>query len=230
MARGGGVASGPSRRKVVTGTGRIYGGLTQEKRREARRNRLLQAGLDLFAVDGYHRTPIERLCEKSHVTTRHFYELYPGKEEFFRDLLDTLIEDSRRAVLGALEREFEDPVDAVRAGITAFVHSYLDDPRRARVILVEAVGISPEMERHRRDLIHSFARIIEERATEMARRGLIPERDYSAGSLAMAGAVNELMIDWVYSENPPPQKAVIEEIVDLFRLVIFGLRSLKKRS
>lgn len=214
---------------TAIGKGRIYAGLTEEKRKEARRNRLLQAGLELFSADGYHRTPIERLCERSHVTTRHFYDLYPGKDEFFRDLLDTLIEDSRRAVLEALQEEFDDPVDMVRAGISAFVHSYLDDPRRARVILVEAVGISPEMERHRRELIHSFARIIEERAAEMGRRGLIPERDYSMGSLALAGAVNELMIDWVYSDSPPSRERVIEEIVDLFRLVIFGLRTLRVR-
>lgn len=215
---------------AATGKGRIYGGLTEEKRREARRGRLLQAGLELFSTVGFHRTPIERLCERAHVTTRHFYELYSGKEEFFRDLLDTLVEDSRQAVLEALQEESGNPVDAVRAGISAFVHSYLDDPRRARVILVEAVGISPEMEKHRRELIHSFARIIEERAAEMGRRGLLPERDYSLGSLALAGAVNELMIDWVYSEPPPSRERVIEEIVDLFRLVIFGLRSLKVRS
>ncbi|MDI6873565.1 TetR/AcrR family transcriptional regulator [Candidatus Solincola sp.] len=215
--------------KAVSGKGRIYGGLTQEKRREARRNRLLEAGLELFSSEGYHRTPIERLCEVSHVTTRHFYELYPGKEEFFRDLLDTLIEDSRRAVLEALGKEFADPVETARAGISAFVHSYLDDPRRVRVILVEAVGISPEMERHRRGLIHDFAGIIEAKAKEMARRGMIPERDYSLGSLALAGAVNELMIDWVYSDSPPPQERVIEEIVDLFRLVIFGLNVLRGR-
>lgn len=211
---------------TATGKGRIYGGLTEEKRREARRSRLLQAGLELFSANGYHRTPIERLCERAHVTTRHFYELYPGKEEFFRDLLDTLIEDSRRVVLDALQEEFGNPVEQVRAGISAFVHSYLDDPRRARVILVEAVGISPEMEKRRREHIHSFAHIIEEKAAEMGRRGLIPERDYSMGSLALAGAVNELMIDWVYYDSPPSRERVIEEIVDLFRLVIFGLRTL----
>ncbi|WP_287155326.1 TetR/AcrR family transcriptional regulator [Candidatus Solincola tengchongensis] len=209
--------------------GRIYGGLTQEKRREARRSRLLEAGLELFSSEGYHRTPIERICERSHVATRHFYELYPGKEEFFRDLLDTLIEDSRRAVLEALRGEFKDPVEEVRAGISAFVRSYLDDPRRARVVLVEAVGISPEMERHRRELIHGFARIIEEKAEEMKRSGTLPDRDYSMGSLALAGAVNELMIDWVYSKSPPPKERVIEEIVDLFRLVIFGLSTLRDR-
>ncbi|MGQ9475661.1 MAG: TetR/AcrR family transcriptional regulator [Actinomycetota bacterium] len=215
---------------AATGKGRIYGGLTEEKRREARRSRLLQAGLELFSTVGFHRTPIEQLCERAHVTTRHFYELYAGKEGFFRDLLDTLVEDSRQAVLEALQEEYGNPVDAVRAGISAFVHSYLDDPRRARIILVEAVGISPEMEKHRRELINSFARIIEERAAEMGRRGLLPERDYSLGSLALAGAVNELMIDWVYSDSPPSRERVIEEIVDLFRLVIFGLRSLKVQS
>lgn len=214
-------------RGAVGRTGRVYGGLNEEKRREARRNRLIQTGLELFAREGYHRTPIKRLCEESHVTTRHFYELYSGKEEFFRALLDDLMEKSRKAVLEAVRGEFEDPVEMVKSGIAAFVHSYLDDPRRARIILVEAVGISQEMEMHRRELIHSFARIIEEKAEEMAHRGMIVERDYSTGSLALAGAVNELMIDWIYSDSPPPQERVIEEIVDLFRLLIFGLRKHK---
>lgn len=86
-------------------------------------------------------------------------------------------------------------MEKVRAGISPFVHSCLDDPRKARIVMVEAVRISPESERHRRELIHDFARIIEEKAEEMKRRGILPERDYSTASLALAGAVNELLID-----------------------------------
>ncbi len=203
--------------------GRTYRGLHEDKRREERRERLIATGLELFATRGYTRTPIEYICEVSHVTTRHFYELFSSKEELLRAVLERVMDGARKAVAEALSTWIEDPVERARAGLSAFVHSYLDDPRHVRIVLVETVGVSEEMERYRRELLQEFAGVIEAEVRELMRKGVVAERDRSMGSLAMAGAVNELLIDWAYSEDPPPVQRVIDELVDLFEVVLRGM-------
>ncbi len=41
---------------------RRYGGKSLEQRREERRRRLLDAGLELFGTQGFQHTTIEQLC------------------------------------------------------------------------------------------------------------------------------------------------------------------------
>ena len=210
--------------------GRPYRGKQEEERKKERRDRLIATGLELFATRGYTRTPIEYICEVSHVTTRHFYQLFKSKEGLLRAVLEMVMEGSRSAVAEALMVETEDPVERARAGLSAFVHSYLDDPRRARIVLVETVGVSQEMEKYRRELIHEFAGVIEAEVNELMRKGLVAERDRSMGSLAMAGAVDVLLEDWVYADDPPPVEEVIEELVELFEVVIRGMEIVDSRK
>ncbi len=203
--------------------GRQYRGLAEDERREERRQRLIATGLELFATRGYVRTPIEYLCEVSHVTTRHFYELFSSKEELLKAVLDRVMDGARSAVANALSAGYEDTVERARAGLSAFVHAYLDDPRHARIVLVETVGVSEEMEIYRQELLREFARVIEAEVQELMRRGVVAERDRSIGSVAMAGAVNQVLIDWVYTDDPPPVQRVIDELVELFEVVLRGM-------
>src|SRR5919198_3030469 len=59
---------------------RRYRGRLPGERRAERRRRLLDAGLELFGTVGYRGTSIERLCAQAGVTTRHFYQEFPGRE------------------------------------------------------------------------------------------------------------------------------------------------------
>ncbi|NPV59166.1 MAG: TetR/AcrR family transcriptional regulator [Actinobacteria bacterium] len=217
-------------REAAVKKGRPYRGKQEDERKKERRDRLVSTGLELFATRGYTRTPIEYICEVSHVTTRHFYQLFKSKEELLRAVLEMVMEGSRSAVAEALMVETEDPVERARAGLSAFVHSYLDDPRRARIVLVETVGVSQEMEKYRRELMHEFAAVIEGEVNELMRKGLVAERDRGMGSLAMAGAVNVLLEDWVYADDPPPVEEVIEELVELFEVVIRGMEIVDSRK
>jgi AcrR family transcriptional regulator len=210
--------------------GRRYGGMTGERRREERRTRLVDAGLELFAKEGYARTPIERICEVARVTTRHFYELFPNKEALLVAVLDGVIDHARAAVFRALAMDTQDPRERVRPGISAFVHSYLDDPRHVRIALFEVVGVSRELERHRRDISREFARIIEGQIAILVQQGVIPERDYGLFAMALGGAQNDLLIDWENSDDPYPVERIIDEIVLLYDAAFRGLEMVKKED
>ena len=207
---------------------RPYGGLTYERRLAERRRRLVEAGLDTFASEGYARTPIERICGVARVTTRHFYELFPNKEALLVAVLDHVMDHARAAVFRAMAIDTNNPRDRVRPGISAFVHSYLDDPRYVRIALVEVVGVSREVEKQRREIEREFDRIIEEQINIFAREGILPKRDYGLASHALGGAINQLLIDWAYLDDPPPIDDILDELAFLFQAVFLGMQAINE--
>src|SRR5689334_8486281 len=140
---------------------RPYGGKPPEARRAERRLRLLAAGLELFGTRGYPSVTIPELCAQASVTTRHFYDEFDGREALLRAVYDEIIAETRLTVMRALAEAPADPRERTRASLNAFLHSYLDDPRRGRIACIEVVGVSARLETHRRAIIHEFAAIIE---------------------------------------------------------------------
>jgi AcrR family transcriptional regulator len=192
------------------------------ERREDRRERLLAAGLELFGTVGYGSTSIEGICAAAGVTARHMYEHFASREALLRAVYDDVVTGTQRAVLRALATS-PAPEGRAAAGVEAFVRSYLDDPRRARIACIEAIGVSVEFERHRRSVIHAFAALIEAQARSMAAEGsLASERNYELAGIAMAGAVNELLSDWIMRRDKPKVDVMTREIVDFFLTVMKG--------
>ncbi|HEY6561316.1 MAG TPA: TetR/AcrR family transcriptional regulator, partial [Polyangiaceae bacterium] len=192
---------------------RPYGGRAPEERKQDRRERLLEAGLDLFGTIGYAQTSIERLCARAGVTTRHFYEEFGSREALLKAVYDQVIGRTMRAVRDALTNSA--PQDRL-FGLEAFLDCYLDDPRYGRVGSIEIVGVSPELERHRRTVIHAFAGIIESQYKQRAEAGFIKTRDFRLAAIALTGAVNELCIEALIQPEAHAIAKLKEELTHMF--------------
>ncbi len=206
-----------------TGTGRRYGGKTVEERRAERRDRLLDAGLERFGTAGYPSTTIEGICAAAGVTARHFYEEFGSREELLRAVYDREIDATTVAVVTTMADAVEHPRDLesrVRSGVGAFVGAFLDDPRRARIVCIESVGVSPELEAHRRSVIHAFARILQLEMERLAEAGLTTARDFTLTTRALVGGTNEAVIDWIVESSSVPIEDLATVIADLYLAVI----------
>jgi AcrR family transcriptional regulator len=209
---------------------RGYGGRSAEELRQERRARLIETGLQLFASRGYHRTQIELLCAQARVTTRHFYEEFSSREALLAAVYDSVIALTRRAVLNALQDPAVTPAERIASAIRAFVQAYTDDPRHARIACIEVVGVSEDMARRRRAVIHEFAQVVEAYANLLAQSGALPVRDYHLSCVAMVGAVNELMSEWLTVERPPSIEALTAELLQLFDAVLGGAQLLMRQT
>jgi AcrR family transcriptional regulator len=213
----------PSRAGARSG---MYRGQSGAERRAERRDRLMATAIELFGTAGYAATPIDTICAGAGVTARHFYEHFPSREALLRAVYDAIIADTQRAVMRALTSA-PGAEDRVAAGVRAFVHAYLDDPRRGRIAAVEVIGVSEDMERHRRSVIHAFASLIQAQAEFLASEGKIErEWNYELVGIALAGGVNELIADWIFRRDRPRIPEFAEEI-ELFFLAVVqaGARS-----
>jgi AcrR family transcriptional regulator len=81
---------------------RVYGKKNADERVLERRERLLDAALELFSKQGYANTTIEALCAESKVTTRHFYQLFDGREALLLALYNQMIEELELGLLTAM--------------------------------------------------------------------------------------------------------------------------------
>lgn len=198
---------------------RRYRGLDPEQRRADRRRRLLDAGLELFGTVGYQATTITGLCRAAGVTTAHFYEEFGGREPLLWAVFDDLVSATADRVATAMAGAPATLRAQARAGLGAFLHDLLDDPRRGRVQCLETVGVSPGFEARRRELLRAYAAVVARAAQEAASVDDERTRTTRFVPSALVAGVNDAVIEWLLLDDPPPIDAVADELVELFVLV-----------
>ena len=132
--------------------------MSPDQRRVARRSLLLEAGLEVFGTRGYASSSVLEVCREAELTERYFYESFHDRQELLGAVVRSAVEDFLAAAAPLIPLIEIDVGRAIDEGAEAFVATVADDPRRARVLFVEAVGVSPAMEQMRRSMI---ARIVE---------------------------------------------------------------------
>lgn len=197
----------------ATTPGRRYGGVSAEERRRERRERLLEAGLDLLGTRGYAQTTVSDVLDRAGLTSRYFYEHFENREALLVAVYDEVIARGYGASADALVRHDADPLAvSIPAQLDAFYEVVVDDPRLARVIFVEAVGVSPTMEAHRRQVLRRIAAGLASRLAERAGRGEIPERDFATITVGMLGAMHELIADHLHPGGISRDQALNESV------------------
>lgn len=202
-------------------TGQRYGGRTAQERRDERRTRLLDTALELFGTRGYASTSIEALCGAAHLNPRYFYESFASREELLRAVYDRHMATLRAAVEAALADAPPEPRALCERGLRAFVETQLGDERNARITYLEIVGVSLDLERHRRSVLRGFSETIARGADQLTASGALPPRDHMLTAIALGGAVDGLLTDCFTSDDAPSTDAILATLVDLF-LAAFG--------
>ncbi len=197
---------------------RRYRGRTPDERRRLRRQRLLDAALDLFGTAGYQNTSVERLCSTSGVTGRHFYEEFPSRAALLTALYDDIMAHGMNAVVEVVEAAPARLNARLYAGVSAYVHLLLDDPRNARIVTAEVIGVDPELEEHRRAATVMFADYIRTQADALTAVGLeMVGNELTA--FALVAAVHELTAAYLSATEPIEVDDVIHEAVRIITAV-----------
>ncbi|MER7398446.1 TetR/AcrR family transcriptional regulator [Streptomyces sp. NPDC000151] len=223
-ARSGG---GPARKPT-----RKYAGRPAAERRAERRERLLEAGLQLFgAGPGYRATSVTALCEEAGLSTRQFYEEFRNLEELLAALHAQVNGWGEEAAVAALAAAAERGVEErAAAAVRAYAEAVTDDPRRARVAFVEVVGVSPAFEQHRMARRAQWADLISAELTAAAARGEAAPRDYRLAATVFVAAVNGFLYEWSAGFIDAPLDAVVTELVHLLLGTLHPLKELSEGS
>ncbi|WP_280385074.1 TetR/AcrR family transcriptional regulator [Nocardia wallacei] len=206
-----------NRDSSTASTGRRYAGLTPAERVDQRRAAILAAALQLFGTAGYASTPVKQICREAGLTERYFYESFADREDCLAAVYAGVVEEMRAAVLAAVHDALPDLNAVTQAGLAAFVRYLTDDPRRARVDLIEVVGVSEAMEQRRHAVFGDFTEIII--ATWAASRGRPVTPHIRSMAVVLAGGVNHLLVDWLMNGQQQEPSDLIEACATVFSAV-----------
>lgn len=197
-------------------TARRYAGKTLEERRTERRERLLDAGLELFGTQGYAQTTIEQLCSAARLNPRYFYEEFATRDALLGAVYQRHVTAVARDVVAAIEAAPPQPLPRLRAGLEAFLEGTLADERAARINYFEVVGVSPELESLRREALGAYADMIATQMAELSAVAPIPVHDRRLAAVAVVGATDGLIIDWLAGARGYDRRAILTALLDVF--------------
>src|SRR5699024_11432486 len=119
------------------------------------------AAMDLFAGSRYRHTSVKQICDAAQLTQRYFYESFADREAALTAGYDELTGQLRADTLAAIESADTDDLDVVtERGLSAFVGFLTSDTRRAQIVLIEVVGVSPQLETRRHAVLQDFASLV----------------------------------------------------------------------
>jgi AcrR family transcriptional regulator len=177
--------------------GRVFRGRTAAERAAERRERLLEAALDLIGSDGWPAATMTAICRRAGLTERYFYESFRDREALHVALIDAIADEVETAVRQALATPAG---GSARAGQLARLHAaaravlaiLLGDPRKGRVALLEGLGSAP-LERRRREILAAFETFVREEAATVFGDDAPAGDDAHLAAVALVGAVDELV-------------------------------------
>ncbi len=157
MPRRAGVAPGAP--LASPGPGRYDRSLSSAERRADQRRRLLLAATEVFASEGYAGASVEAICSRVSMSRRTFYEHFDDLRAVLLDVHDASARVAMRLVSQAISAE-KDPLDQVRAGISAFLTLVAANGSLARVLFREVRAAGPQYEKRRESLEDKFAKLV----------------------------------------------------------------------
>jgi AcrR family transcriptional regulator len=206
---------------------RVYGGVEADDRRAARRAKLMEAALDLLGTEGWQATTVRAICAQARLTPRYFYESFADRDELLLAVFDGLVAEAAEHVLEAVDSAAHDARAKARAAIGAFVELVTDDPRKARVLFVEAIGSEP-LTRRRFETVRMFARLVAEQGRHFY--GIEGEAGslIDTTALMLAGGLAETLLSWLDGHLRLTREELIEHCTDLFVLTGEGALALAR--
>ncbi|HWD27393.1 MAG TPA: TetR/AcrR family transcriptional regulator [Rhizomicrobium sp.] len=185
-------------------TTRTYLGASPEERRLARRETLIKAACDVYALRGYRGATVKAICDEAGLTERYFYESFANNEALFLALFQSVCEKMLNAVRAAGTAAAGTPEKKARAILTAYYRGLQAQPPQARVFVIEASDVSPA--------VHAIAGATFERFTDLLAEAWhgAPMRLDPMLRAGIAGAVVQIARDWIESGFARPVKAVVD--------------------
>ncbi len=187
----------------------------------ATRGRILDAALLAFSRQGYHGTRLDDIVSESDTSKGAIYFHFANKERLFLALVDQFADLLEKRVREAIEPE-EAGIDRIRVALETCLQTFARYRRPAKILLVQAVGLGSVFENKRAEVNDRFARLIESYLKEAIDIGDIPPVDTEVVSIAWMGAIYGVVIRWVSTGEPEPERILNSLVPVLLRSVGFA--------
>ena len=171
------------------------------------RTRILEAAVKVFATKGYHDTKVDDIVSESKTSKGSFYFYFPSKQDIFLALSDTFADLLETRLTQAMDKEAHG-LQQMDASLGASLGLFSQYRGLAKVALVQAVGLGAVFEQRRRAINDRLTLIIQSRLERAVQDGSIPPLQIDIAARAWVGALNEIVINWIYTGAPSLEESL----------------------
>ena len=193
---------------------RPYGGVQASDRLAQRRQRFVDAGLDLWGQTDPDDLPVRAICAQAGLTARYFYENFADKDAFVEAVFDGVtanLATTTQAVVAAAP-----PAEQTRAGISNIIRLIADDHRIGRLLFGTQISNAAVL-RKRTQQGELFMALSGEHIQNAFRVG--GDSRVKATSAFVVGGVRQAITAWLSGEVVMS----VDDLVELLVNILSGL-------
>jgi len=171
------------------------------------RDRILEAAAKVFSSKGYHDTRVDDIVRDSNTSKGSFYFYFPSKHDIFLALVDTFANLLESRLRQRLSTE-SSGIARVDAALRVCLETFGQYRSLAKIALVQVTGLGATFEEKRQAVNQRFIEIVRENLDTAVEDKSIPPLDTEVAACAWVGALNEVVLRWIYTGNPDPQRSL----------------------
>jgi AcrR family transcriptional regulator len=215
-----GMNEAESERPAYARVTRSHRGVDADARRKERRQRLVEAGLETLGTKGLHTTTVRDVCGHAGLSERYFYESFSGLGELF----DTIYQALHQELLGRLmvvlvssRSQHQSALEGGKAALVVWLTFLKEDPRRARIMLIDAMGGNEGGARGAKAAARDYVGAIQA-FLDLLYPGL-PAQHLSSRLMgaALVGACIHTAKEWIWSGFKDPMESVVGHLSVVFQ-------------
>ena len=188
--------------------GRAYRGQALAERVAARRAQFIEAGLTLFGTQGLRATTVRGVCAQAGLTDRYFYESFDSLEALLTAVYSGLMDGLASAVRALDDQPHAGWQARASAGYALWFQA-VRDPRVARIVLTEVLGVSPALDALYEQGMQAFADMSTAPMLAALPAGRLPPAQRALIGRALVGASIHVARLWVQGGYREPQAEVV---------------------
>jgi AcrR family transcriptional regulator len=192
---------------------------TQAQRTAATRARLLEAGRQLFATDGYAAVPTQAIVDAAGVTRGALYHQFDDKSGLFAAVYEAVERDLvTRIGAGIVAAEPADQLAAMRIGARLFLEE-CSAPDVQRIVLIDAPAVLG-WELWREVGMKYGLGVIEAMLAQAMADGVIPDQPLRPTAHVLLGALDEAAL---YISRAADSDEALQQMYGVCDRVISGI-------
>ena len=193
-------------------TVRDYDGKTAVERVAERRERLIDAGVELFGERGYAATSIRSVLQQSGLRDRYFGESFADLDSLLAAVYSRLIDEEVSGCAAAIDKT-NGGSEGARAMIDTITRSFEKDPGKARIKSREVLSGGPVAREQRRAGLRRLAQLVGDLLPSST---TLKQSDVLLLGLGIVAAADELLMTWMDSPAGMTRDRVVDVVMLLF--------------
>lgn len=192
-----------------------------EIRKDEKRKLIFETAAKVFAERGYHQTSVKNITDTAQISVGTFYLYFKNKEDLFEKLYDEMEQIINKVNNYAIEMKAESAGERFSHVVAASIWTYQNYRELAKILLIEAVGLSPRFEEKYANIMIKSCQTMEVTLQRLKDKGLVDVPDVKVAAIAHEGAFNHAITYWLRVNDKADLK------VYAYPLTVFSLQALK---